>query len=1068
MKKPACVCGLFFLSSALTVLLPSYGSAQTFAAGVVGTVTDETSGIVSGVTVAAENIETGLTRTGLTNDSGNYSIPQLPPGEYKVAASRSGFKKEVRTGVVLQVGQEARIDFALKVGAAIQQITVRSGAPLVQTEDASVGNVIDHEKVVELPLNGREFFQLAQLAPNVFAPAQNSILGSRGFNVAGNSEIANNFSLDGTDNNEQAGNGPTHRPSIDAIKEFKVMTGTYNAEYGRNSGAQVIVTTKSGTNEFHGTLFEFHRNSVFDANNFFSPAKPAFRRNQFGGTAGGPIRKDKTFFFAGYEGLRLGQQISRLTIVPTAKMKTGDFSELLPGSALCGGADQPSCVTIKDPQSDQPFPGNRIPDYRLNPVGKALVAFYPAPNGPGLRRNFASSMLRNDSFNQFSVKIDHRLSDKNNFFASFGLYNDTSFEPSTLICGAREIPGFGCTQGLNTRHFAFSDVHVISPKLMHEFRFGYNRLRQPRTQQDVGIDFNGQFGIAATPFSIPNNTGLPAVNVTGFASLGSSFSLPHDGRRNTFHWVDNLNYNTGNHSLKGGLDIRRFQLNEFAQFFGRGQFDFLSGFTGNPLANLLLGLPNKTTRSPGNPFTYMRTTSYDFYIQDDWKVSSRLTLNAGLRYELNIPLIEHKSNNMASFDPSSGRVLQRGPDGFGDRAYNTDANDWAPRLGIAWRPFRDNRTVVRAGFGVFYNIQASGNGPARLYRRSHQQEFLTDPADPITLSDPFPARYSASSSPSGIDRNFRTAYTQQWSLNVQRELTSNMMVELGYLGLKGTHLPRYRDINQPLPGPGDLLSRRPFREFGSIWFVESSAASAYHGLELRAEKRSSKGLAFLASYTFSKSIDDSPGITTWSDASGGVTRLVPQNSHNLRGEHGLSDFDTRHRLVFSTVWQLPFGPGRAYLSQAHNVLGKLIGGWEIAGIATLQSGRPFTPLVSGDRSNTGTLNDRPNLVGDPRLDNPTPERWFNTSAFAVPPRFSFGNAGRNILHGDGLVNFDFALMRNIRLRENKTLQFRAESFNVFNHPNFALPVTTVSARFGTVPSTSTDPRDVQFGIKIIF
>lgn len=1043
------------------IFVPNEGAAQTFTASIVGTIRDDTGGVLPGVTVTVENIKTGLSRSGITNDSGNYSIPQLPPSEYKVSTSLAGFKKETRTGIVLQVGQEARMDFILKVGEITEEVVVQSGSPLVQTENASLSSVIDEQKVVEMPLNGREFYQLAQLAPNVSAPAQNSTLSFRGgFNVAGNSEIANNFSLDGTDNNDEGINGPTFRPSIDAIKEFRVMTGTYNAEYGRNSGGQVVVTTKSGTNEFHGTLFEFHRNSALDARSFFSPRKPAFRRNQFGGTAGGPILKDRTFFFVNYEGLRLGQQVSRLTTVPTERMKSGDFSELL---------TLPTPIRIVDPNTGQTFPANRIPPERLDAIGRALVAFYPNPNQPGLVQNYAATMLRNDRLNQFSVKIDQRISGKNNFFAGFSLFNDTTFEPSNALCGAREIPGFGCTTGLNTRHLSVSDTHVISPNLMHEFRFGYNRLRQPRTQQDLGIDFNGQFGIPASPIPVPRNTGLPLVIVTGFASLGLSTNLPQDRADNTYQWVDNIIYNVGNHSVKAGADIRRFQINLFFVSFGRGRFDFLSGFAGHPLANLLLGLPNRTFRAPGNPVTYTRTTSYDFYVQDDWKVSPSLTLNAGLRYELNIPLIE-KSNNIGSFDPNTGRLVQAGRDGFGRHVYDTDYKNLAPRFGIAWRPFGNNRTVLRSGFGLFYNIQASGNGLLPLYIGPPMrltQTFISNPRDPIRLLDPFPDRAASTGtlSPNAIDKHFRTAYTQQWSLSLQRELTPNLMVELGYLGLKGTHLPRIRNINQPLPGPGLIDARRPYPNFGNVSYRESSASSAYHGLQVRVERRSEKGLALLASYTFSKSIDDSPGISTSSDAS----NATPQNNYYLRGERGLSDFNTRHRLVFSYIYQLPFGPGRPYLSQASGLLGTLLGGWEIAGISTLQSGRPYTPVISADNSNTGNFNDRPNRVGDPNLDDSRPERWLNRNAFAQPPRFAFGNAGRNILIGDGIVNFDIALIKRIQFTENKLLQFRAEFFNAFNHPNFSLPENTFdSARFGTVPSTSTDPRNIQFGLKIIF
>lgn len=1065
-----CLVGVWFPSA----------SAQSFTATLRGTVRDQSGAVIPGATITVRNVNKGWVRTTVTNESGDYVITQLPADSYSVTAQATGFKTEVREGIVLQVGQEARLDFTLAVGELEERIVVTAGAPLVQSENAMVGNVIDEQKVKELPLNGREFWQLAQLAPNVFNPPQGSTLGFRGgFNVAGNPEVNNYFLLDGIDNNDETTMQPTHRPSVDGIREFKVLTGIYSAEYGRHSGGQIIITTKSGTNEFHGTVFEFLRNDNLDARNFFLRGpKPELKRHQFGFSAGGPIVRDRAFFFVTYEGLRLTEGVARLATVPTEKMRRGDFSEI--------------ATSIRDPQTGQPFPGNRIPEDRIHRISRALLEFWPLPNQPGLANNYAFNSVRTQDQNQFSVRVDHKFSEANSFFASYQFMQRENFEPSNPLCGDRVIPGFGCTEPERTQHIAIVDTHVFSPRFLNEFRIGYNRIRTNRFHEDMrlgnmvqklGLPQGGPDGLAGPEFF---NTGLPQVRVSGFATIGGPTNLPQGRRTNTYHIADSVTYTGGDHTLKAGADVKRFIFNSFFTQFGRGDFLFNGQFTGHAFADFLLGLLRSTSRAPGEPFSNTYTTQAGFYVQDDWKVSPKLTLNIGLRYELNFPELE-RVNKMSSFDPKTGLVpvadgrligvdangnlITVGRSPLGRRLWRLDKNNFAPRFGFAYRLFGDNRTVIRGGYGIFYNQIVAGNGLSQMYRgipfRIRQTFTNTTTRVVATWERPFPSGVAAGGfTPHGINPDFPSAYVQQWSLGIQREVTTDLLVEVTYLGSKGTHLPLLFDINQPEPGPGPIQPRRPWPQWSNVFWRDAVGTSNYHGLSVRVERRFAQGLSLLASWTFSKSIDlGAPPSTS------GVGEAGVQNPRNLRAERGLSEFDARHRFVTSFVYELPVGRGRRWLSAAHPILDHLLGGWQVTGILTLQSGRPFTVITTRDISNTGGEN-RPFVVGNPKVKKPTPDRWFNTDAFSdvLPPGvFAYGNAGRNILIADGINNLDLGLFKNFRLGEERRLQFRAEFFNAANHANFGIPERNrASSAFGRVNATTTLNRQIQFGLKFIF
>ena len=1056
---------------------PSAVWGQGVTSAIRGTASDSSGATVSGATITINDVTKGWTRTATTGSNGEYEFLQLPPADtFTLSAELTGFKKEVRSGVILQTGQQSRVDFVLAPGQVSESVTITENASLIQSEDAAVGAVVDERKVKELPLNGRQFWQLAQLVPNVFPATQNSTLGFRGgFNVSGRGEAMNNYLLDGVDNSDAATMQPTVRPSVDGIQEFKVLTGIYNAEYGRFAGGQILITTKSGSNQFHGTAYEFLRNSALDARNFFSPKDvPAFRRNQFGASIGGPIVKNKTFFFATYEGLRLSSQTSGLTTVPTAALGAGNLNGL---------------GNVKDPLTGAPFPNNTIPAARLDPVSQQILKYWPAPTSPGLANNYLFSALGTQQDNQFSARIDHAFSANNHLFGSYQFQERTTFYPSNTACALRFVPGFGCTEPERDQLLSISDVHVFSPNLVNELRLGYNRIRTNRNPEDAKFGNVGQLlGIPqSSAAGLEGNKGLPQISIPGFATLGGASNLPNGRRNNTYNIVEGLSWIKGAHTLKFGGDYKHFiynyMMSEWAS--NRGSFTFNGQYTGQAFADFLLGDLRSASQSPGDPATRSYTTSEGFYVQDDWKIGQRLTISYGVRYEIFFPQHE-RLNKIATFDPatglvpvtngqllnvnSAGQLVNVGTSPILDTAWKLQKNNLAPRFGFAWRPFSDNRTVLRGGYGIFYNLLADGNGISQLFRGipfRANQTFTNTPTQLVsTWSNPFPTNVGVSVggyTANGVAYNFLTPYVQQWSFGLQREVAHDLILETTYLGSKGTHLPLTRNLNQPVPGPGTIQSRRPYPQWGSVTWVDSIGNSSYNSLAVRVERRYSAGLSLLASYTYSHSIDNGGGS--------GDGEASIQDPRNVAANRGDSEFDIRHRLVTSVVYELPFGKGRSIGSGLPAFLRAPISGWETTGIITLQSAPPFTVTTSTDISNTGG-NNRPFQIGDPHLANPTPTSWFNTAAFSIAQpagTYSYGNVGRNTLRGDGTQNIDIGLFRNFSITEKVGLQFRTEVFNVMNHANFGLPVRDFSSSsFGQVTQTSTSSRQIQFGLKILF
>jgi hypothetical protein len=1112
--------GIFVLAVGLGVALPSFG--QTFGQ-ITGLVTDSSGGVLVGAPVTVTNPQTSFTRTENTNNSGLYTFPNLLPGGYSVKVEMQGFQTSIRSGIELQVDQVARLDFQLQVGAVAQVVEVTTGAPLLNTEDASVGTVIENQRIVDLPLNGRNFLQLVALSPNVATGFGNGgqsstrLGGDRAtqqISISGNRREWNYFTLDGMTNTEVNFNTYLFLPSIDALQEFKVQTGVYSAEFGREVG-QVNVSTKSGTNEYHGTVFEFLRNNALDARPFgFTTAVPVsapFKWNQYGFTLGGPVQipklydgKNRLFFMANFEGFRLHNQGQGVYNVPSVAMRGGNFSEILPGTI------------IRDfTNNNQPFNNNLLPAQRLDPISIKMLEFYPAPNqtGSALVRNYLALQNNITNKDQFNARVDLVENAKSNWFARFGWADEYIVNPKLKLNGF-----FTAT----TVHQALLDnTRILKPTLVNEFRFGFNHFFN-----DIGGELNNvrdpikELGIAV-PDPPPIAWGTPAVGILGFSGFGDDSNSPYLNYNYTFQFTDNMSWTHGTHAVKFGADIRRDRYSQLGNQFPRSSPGFQNQATGYGFADYMLGYMQNNSDAAGLANTQLRATSQAYYITDSWKVRSNLTVNVGLRYEY-VPPWTDKGTSLMNVqvplnvavanvaDPKlhpvfvregSGDFYEKMPIRFnpaiaiardgrmGDRLVQSDYRNFAPRLGIAWSP--SPKWTLRLGAGIFF-AQDIGNSVFDMGRNFVGRFTVTQSTHELTWSNPIGA---AGTSPCGniaplvcinqplaLVHNYdrKTSYVEQYELNIQRQLTNSMALEAGYLGSQGHRLQRFSYLaNQPVLGSAPLAQRWPFPEFGLIQGVINGGASNYHSLSVKVTRRYANGLTVLSGYTFAKSIDNGSGVRTL-----GSDALYPQNSYDLRNERGRSVFDQRHRFVTSVVYDLPVGKGRKYLNQG--LASKVIGGWQMNSILTLATGFPLNVTPGSDRSQTSTGYDRTNATGaSAKLDNPSTGQWFNIGAFSLQPVNTYGTAGRNVAQGPGVFDWDFSTLKNFNFSEKRYLQFRFEVFNFMNHPNFGDPnlslgsnrvdaVTGVpvvgSGAFGTISSTRSgiDMRELQFSLKLVF
>jgi outer membrane receptor protein involved in Fe transport len=1030
------------------IFLSCAAHAQSVRGIIAGAVTDADRKPLSGASIQLVEMGADRHRTASTDAAGEFTISGLPSGEYRLEVSRDGYRLQAQN-VTLPLNRELWVAIPLLPGRLTEKIEVTATLESLRTQSSSLGGVIENRQVTGLPLDGRNFYELGLLLAGVSPPAPGSAGSVRGdfaVNINGSREDSNNFVLDGVFNGDPKLNGAAVTPPVDAVREFEVASGPFDASFGRNSGGQFNVVLKSGGNQLHGTAYEFFRNRVTDARNYFAQTNqksPQYERNQFGASVGGPVLRNRTFFFVDYEGRRLREGFTRVTNVPTDLERIGDFSN--------------SSVLAINPLTQTPFPGNVIPPAYRNPIGLAIAALYPHANRSIPGRNYVSSPAERDREDHFDARLDHRLSPSDDLVFRYSFADRTLYEPFTGPSFAA-IPGFGDIVPRRAQNAMTGETHAFGSNSLNELRLGFNRVSAGVQQENTGRDLNSSVGL---PTVSANNRdrGLSLINLTGYSPIGDEYNNPQHSATTIYQASDTITASAGPHLFRAGADLRWLQQNAYRDVLARGYLSFL-GITGNSLAEMLLGIPTLTGVANADNPQHLRTHSIYTFAQDTWRMRRDLTLSAGLRYEYNAPPVD-AFNRANIYDPATQSLVPAGSKWMPRSGYNPDRNNWAPRLGLAWRPGQ-RRTVLRAGYGIYYDQSALAAGEGLYFNAPYyvSKLYYTFAQFPLSLYDPFPANYPLNlpSTALTFQRNLRTPYSQQWSFSAQQSVGRDRVMELAYSGSKGTKLIGARDLNQPAPSAA-AFNPRPVPQFDDINVIESRANSNYHSLQARVQQHVSKGLTALAAYTWSKSIDDASGFfSTTGDPN------YPQDSRHANLERGRSDFDVRHRLSLSYLYDLPLGNG------------PLLSGWQTAGVWTFQTGRPFTValLPDLDNSNTGrsTLgfgaNDRPNLLRNAALVNAGPDGWFDTTAFAIPSFGSFGNTGRNILMGPGMETVNLSLLKNTALAEGATLQFRAEAFNALNHANFNLPdIYLGSPTFGKIQSAG-NPRRLQFGLKIVF
>ncbi len=1158
----------------LILFFTSQIDAQKDTGSIVGVVKDAGGGVVPGAKVTARDVDRGVEFTTTTDSNGEYVAGPLKVGRYTITVEKDKFKTAVAGPLQLDVQGRVEANVRLDVGEVTQKVEVTVQSPLLETETSSMGQVMDKTRIETLPLNGRNFAQLAQLGVGVVPSEPGSReSGSFGFSVDGARALQNNFLLDGIDNNSNLGdllNESSYviQPPVDAIEEFKVQTNDYSAEFGRGNGAILNAVIKSGTNGFHGDVFEYLRNDDLDASPFFvvTSQKPAYKQNQFGGTIGGPIQKDKTFFFGDYEGFRLRQGIAQTAVIPDQLMDQGNFSELLtntPAMAIdlngnltgavafdCSGnptfvgeifngrQTQVVPMTVHNPTglcgvpigTSAGVPTNIFPNGSVDPLAARLSALIPPPNSSNPGFNYLAVPTRDETRNNFDVRIDHTFSPKDSIFGRFSYENQPSFIPSpfqNVLDGGGFFDG---NENFSYRSVAVSETHIFDSTHINELRFGYNRINAHRYQNNFNENVSAQLGFPGVPYEPGTfNGGLPALTFGDGSApeLGSSGFLPSIEKQNSYVFTDNFTWIKGRHSIRIGAEIRYEQFTIFQPSASRGTMDFSSGFTDNPaaagtggygFASFLLGIPDSGSIVNLHNVDYRRQI-YAGYIQDDFKKSSRLTLNLGLRYELYTP-VKAAGNEQANFDFNcdclvvpSGQNAQLTPTLASQLTINRngspglvspDLHNFAPRVGLAYRI--TNNLVFRTSYGIFYGGQENGPysnpspgfNPPFFVTQSFNMPCLINSANPnpgqvncsipglSSLQQGFPANALVDPNTPilfSIDPHIETPFMQQWFMGFQYELPANTVLEISYVGSHGADLFGLFNGNEAVPTADPNIPTAPRRPDpnidAGIDTLRSNLFSNYNGLQVRLEKRFSHGLQFEAAYTYSHALDDASNANLGSQNQGDF-RL--QTAPFL--EYGNADFDVRHRFVLSYIYDLPFGNGQRFGGNATGVQNQLIGNWQVTGIVSAQTGNWFTPtddLVNISNSDCGgaVFNcARPDVVGNPNGTPCIPGTIFNTCAFVANTTFgTFGDAGRNIIRGPGLQNWDMSFIKEFPVHEQMHFEFRAELFNIWNHPNltFADEMTTnenFSTERGTsqfgFPTASRAPRLIQFALKFYF
>ncbi len=1025
-----------FLFLLIVMSCPCVVGAQTATATLFIDAHDSAGAPLGGVSVRLANQSSGTARVVLTTHEGTAVVPLLPAGLYTATATLTGFKQAVVTDLRLDAAGKGTLALVLVPGAYTESVVVSADVSRLQPGGGAIGEVYDGRTLVMMPMDTRDFLQFTYQSPGAAPPAPGSRLsseGNAGVNVSGAREAANNFLLDGTDNNDLFLNRLVATPSLDAIQEFTLVQNTYDAEYGRNAGAQVNVVLKSGSSDTHGSLFEYFRHEALDARGVFDPPdvdKPRFRRNQFGGTLGGPLPGIRGLYFSSVEGLTTSAAETRVTTVPSAAERAGDFS----GSGK----------TLIDPFTGQPFPGNRIPMDRLDPTGSEVAALYPDPNRTG-GQNFASSPLGSRDGVRVAVKTDHRLWHDTPLSLRYAYTSDDRQVP--FPNGARNLPGFGIGVTDIGQNAAAGLSQVLSPHVLNELHVGWNRLHRENVPAASGTDQFLALGITGPALPLVDQ-GYPAFSVAGYEPLGDDPNLPVVRRTSTWHVSDSVTIERGRHLWKLGGEVRRYASDGFNHVYARGQIGFTGAFTGDALGDLLLGVPTFSILAANDNPQALRATSYNLFVQHDWRPTPRLTVNAGLRYDLNLPPVD-AYDRMQVFDLATETLRPVGEDGVPRSGVATDWNNLAPRVAVSWQVPGRAALTLRGGVGVYYDSGTLIENSALYFNPPYFDLRLFAPfTEPLRLSNPFPIDQGSvpPASVNTLEPSFTTASTTQGSFGVEGRLRG-VDLTARYVGSSGHHLVRRRNLNQPPPGPGPIDDRRSIAGYGDILLVEPAASSNYNALQLQAERQRATGLSFRAAYTWGKSIDDTSAFLP---SSGNDN--TPQDARRPEAERGLSDFDVRHRVSVAAVWPIP--PGRWAWTEH----------WQVSAIFAAQSGRPFTPRVSVDNSNTGNNGgsfgyDRPNEV-DPATA-PSGAVTYEGRAFVMAPAYTFGDAGRNILIGPGLASLDLAIGRTFHLAGDRRVEVRAEVYNALNRANLGLPESFIDRpTFGQ--SVSADaPRQIQ-------
>jgi hypothetical protein len=1116
--------GNLFLLSQIILCAGARSEAQQTTASIRGKVIDASGAIVRNASITAVQVDTDFSRTAPSDSLGNFILVELPVGSYRLEAEAKDFRKFVQEGITLHVNQSASLTVQLAVGTTTQTVEVNANASMIEPTTTNLGTTVGDREVLDLPLNGRHFTQLGVLQPGVvpitpgLAQAGGTLREGQAYAVNGQRPESNNFLIDGSDNFNGVDGGFVLEPPVDAISEFRILTHTAGAEFGHSTGSTTNIITRSGTNNFHGSAWDFLRNNAMDAKSFFADSVEPLHRNQFGGTLGGPIKKDRTFVFGYYEGIRNSQGETARSTVPSDPERRGNFGDLCPlnngtfdaaGSCIDNSTGKVSQTGgqlfnffVPPNSPPQPIPFNQLPF--INPISQNLLPFYPPANsGPF---TFVGTQLLTSNADQFGIRLDQYLTEHDQMDFRYSFSQGAQTDP--LSTAGANVPGFPVGQNQRAQNFVAQETHTFAPTFVGTLRFSFlrNKLLFDEHLNNTDPAF---LGFQYAP-SLAQAIGPPFVQVAGYASIGDPITGPRNTYQNSYDFSGSLTWIRGRHQFKFGGGYEYDQIDVLQGIATNGFFVFSTFPVNNAFASFLFGQPVFFLQGGGDFSRGLRGQAFNLYAQDTYKITPRLTINYGLRYEVPSPYTEMKNRQNLWIPGRQSTVFPTAPEGLlypGDKGVPgglipTERTAFAPRVGFAWDVTGKSNWLVTAAYGIFYDPYYTGEG-GPLQTPISAPPYLQTPqisvpnfADPYNGNNPFNGTFAQPMTILTLSPNLRLPYAQDWNLNIERALGKDWLLQVGYIGTKGTKLPRFIEANPAVYIPGEIDGnpisnqnnadqRRLYSgctiavpqpcTFSSAGEIAGIANSTYNALQTSLRKQFSHGISFLASYTYSKTLDDVStfNITGSASQSTAGENDLAQNPFDLKAEHGRSMFDARHRFVISYQWNLP------WFSHPENWYGHVLGNWMVNGITTFMSNTPFTVYDATNVSLQGSApeisgfpGNRPDVVGNPNSGPHTPDQWFNVNAFKkldpVQQAGQFGDAGRNIVNGPAYQQWDFSAIKMIPIHEAMNLQFRAEFFNIFNNVNFLLPVNDISSpNFGQI-SAARPGRIVQLALKFAF